>query len=285
MATSLQQAFSNSSDTSGSVITFPTLDRTLVNYIWINKDKSFTNFANPVCAIELANIKLALENAAKYPEADFNLWIDKKLLDNYSLIALKSFIKQFATYDNIKVRDLQGIPDYARDPFFTPASCTKEGYLSAYLDRDLHGSVYARADYARILVLDHCMKTEPWRSNIIYTDIDCPDLRLPEVLPVMKEHGIAVYDMGHCISNGYIGVAANKNDMKEQFKILKSKTRRAVHKGDLGYKAFQTFLEEINMPYSSWHNKIGLPRLLPEMYTVPEHLSYKPLAKKIKQAL
>lgn len=238
--------------------TKPQNNRPLVNYVWVNKQKSTINPSDPVCAIEMANIQRAVENANKYPKADFQIWIDKNLLDDYSVFCLESFIKDRARFENIRLQNLQNIPDYADDRYFVPMNFPDES------NRTGPRNVYSRADYARILALDYSMKKWPERTKIIYSDMDCPDILLSKALPVMKRYGLAVYDFGEkVVSNGYIGISAHRKEIKGQFNKLKLDARTEAHKDHSGYRAFETFLEKLGMPIDQWHTKIGLPFLLP----------------------
>jgi hypothetical protein len=252
-------------------------DLPLVNFMWINRKKALTDFADPVCAVELANIKRALENANQYPEADFNIWVDKKLLDDYSLMALECFIDEFAGNGNVKLRDLQEITDYKNDDHFKPR------YVSAHFNEVSERNIYSRADYARILVLDHCMETEPRRNRIIYSDIDCPDVRLDKTLPVIMNFGVVVGDISDGIlSHGYIGLATDEPDIRSQLKVLKLKAAAKAHGYHLGHMAVRDFLESLSMPFDRWYKKIAVSGLLPPVGTDPDHLSYTPPAEKLQ---
>lgn len=252
--------------------------KALVNYIWINSKKAAYDHNNPVCAIEMAYIQRALDNANRYPEADFKLWVDKKLLDPYSLLCVESFINERAKNANVLIHDLQEIKDYAADEYFVPPESTKKSSLSDTFNRSAPRNVYSRADYARILVLDHCMQTYPAYTQLIYSDIDCPNVRLPEAAQIIRAHGIAVYDMGGGgrISHGYIGIDPQHSGVKKHFPTLKSRTGSSAHYHLLGYVAFGEFLSNLGLPIEKSHKKIGLPNLLPAMFSRPNHLSYAP---------
>ncbi len=252
-------------------------NRPLVNYIWVNHRKTETDPDNPICAIEMGNIKTAVNNANKYPDADFRLWVDKKLMDDYTVFCIESYIEDHSRSGNISLCNLQDIPDYAGDPYFVPLTPKDKGYLSCEFSRGGPRNVYSRADYARILVLDHCLQTEPGRSRIIYSDIDCPDIRLPEALALMRKHGVAIHDLGSdCVSHGYIGIAADNATVREKFSALKKATRKLAHADELGFPAFEKYLKKLRMPNNRWHDTIGLPDLLPDIGTAPCHVSYTP---------
>lgn len=264
---------------------------TLVNFIWINKDKTTAAPDNPSPMIEMQNIRNAVDNANKYPDADFRLWIDLKLMDEYTAFCIERFIDENAEHGNIALRDLQEIPDYVNDSLFTPPSSLGKGGLSrnfniaAYVkDRKGPGNVYSRADYARILVLDHCMETERKRGRIIYSDIDCPDVRLPEAEKLIDKYGVAMHDLSIFVpSHGYIGLNANMFPVRNHLRQLKYRTSEAAHKGHQGFRAFEIFLGALGMPNAHYHSVIGLKDLLPEMEIVPPHLDYAPPYKDFKK--
>lgn len=259
----------------------PASGRPLVNYIWINKSKAVANPANRACSINLANVMKATTNANLYPDADFRIWVDKNLLDEYSLFCLESFIADHARAGNIRIHNLQDIPDYANDLYFVPLDSGKQGGLSyMFNSRSSPRNVYSRADYARILVLDHCMKTAPEQNRLIYSDIDCPDIRLPEALATLDKYGVVIHDLGEgCVSHGYIGLVTDNEAVKTHFEPLKWETRRAAHDDELGFKAFDAFLTKLGMPNSTWHNVIGLTDLLPPIGALPGSISYTPKGK------
>lgn len=254
-------------------------DRPLVNYIWINaQPKALIDLENPVCAIEMGNINRALKNANLYPEADFQIWVDKKLLDDYSLFCLDCFMREKARHGNITLHNLQDIPDYANDPYFVPSSTDKDYLRDQFNNRSGSRNIYSRADLARILVLDHCMRSHPERNRIIYSDTDCHDISLPETLPIMSEHGVAIHDLdSEWASHGYIGLATDNTNVREQFKTLKTNTQEVAHRRNgLGFMAFGLFLKALGMPHATWHDKIGLPDLLPRTFRNPLPYPYTP---------
>lgn len=252
-------------------------DRVLVNYMWVNSHKTEMDPENPECALNLGNIKRAVDNANRYPQADFRIWVDKQLLDEYSQFVLEQFINEFSNTDNIKVHDLQDIKDYAEDPYFVPLTSKQKGFLKDAFSRCGDRNVYSRADLGRILVLDHCMQTEPERSRVIYSDIDCPDVRLGEVLPLTDKYGVAIHDLGFsCVSHGYIALAADNERIREQMRFLKADSIQDAHRNKLGFMAFESFLNRLDMPNHKWHKVIGLKNLLPEMHTSPVRVDYTP---------
>lgn len=245
--------------------------RPLVNYVWITSRKPTPSPYNKECAVELANIESAVSNANRHPEADFQLWLDKKVLDDYSLFCIDYFLHGRTFYKNIKIADLQTIPDYANDPFFTPLEPTDPGYAVEAFCRVGPRNVYARADYARILVLDHCLITQPERPQIIYSDIDCPSLRLTEVSDRIRRHGIAINGLGGGISNGYIGLDPNYPDLRRHFETLKQQSTAVAHQNGLGYSEFGNFLEALGVNLED----VGIQQLLPRIGHEMPHHDYK----------
>ena len=236
-------------------------DRPLINYMWINRAKAATNPDGPMCAIGLQYIERAVENGNRYPQADFKLWIDKKLLDDSTHFWLGSFLYERMKHGNIEICDLQTIPDYANDPLFVPIGPSG----STDDDKKLTLNVYIRADYARILILDHCLKTYGDRSRFIYSDIDSEDIHLFRASNIMDRRGIVINDMGShsVVSHGYIGLAAKNRKIQAHFKELKECTRMAAYGDALGFRAFDAFLVRIGLPLERSREKIGIHRVLP----------------------
>ncbi len=264
------------------IIPANTNERVLVNYLWINKDKSVLNLKKPQCAISMSHVQCAVVNANKYPEADIQIWVDKKILDDYSLFLLQSFIEEKSKHKNVTVCDLQSIPDYANDCYFVPLEPTEKGYLNDAYSRVCLRNAYSRADYARILVLDHCLQVNAERPYIIYSDMDCKDLRLPEAKKVMQRYGIVIHDFGggHA-SHGYIGLLPGDGKIEKHFPSLKSQAFDCAHQGSLGVRAFDNFLEAIGMPNKQWFEIIGLPDLLPAVGVHPRSVKYTPPPEKM----
>lgn len=249
----------------------------LVNYVWINSRKVIPKPDKEECSLNFGNFKRAIRNANKYPEADFRIWVDKSLLDEYSLFCLDSFVQENGQHGNVCVHDLQEIPDYSGDPYFVPLEKGEKGYLMGEFNRHGPRNVYSRADYARILVLDHCLKEPSPHSSLIYSDIDCPDIRLKEALPILKKYGVVIFDMGSAtVSHGYIGIDRDNEAVTSNFEKLKLDTRKAAHRDDLGFEMFDKFLKRIKLPNAEFHNIIGLPNLLPAVLTKLKNIKYKP---------
>lgn len=255
------------------------LNRPLVNYLWITPLKTEFDSGDPVCAVNLGNIECAVSNANKYPEADFLLWLDKKTLDEYSQFCIESFIKDYSKHKNIKIQDLRNIPDYANNPFFIPPDPSQTGSLLSPHNRQGKKNVYARADYARVLVLGDRMQNMPHLTCIIYSDIDCPDIQLGKTLEIIEKHGIAInYIVGTEISNGYIGINPHKRCIKTHYAELKFDSRELAHQGFLGYPAFGRFLEKIEAEHEGQNEdyQIAIFNLVSSVFTEPDNVSYTP---------
>lgn len=247
--------------------------RPLVNFVWGNMVKAGKNGA-PECLIPLDNIRRAIDNANKYPGADFNIWIDHDFLDDSTLFWLDSVLYAEGKNSNVTFHNLRDIPDYANNSFFD----SEQTYNSRYHIT----SVYGRADYARILVLDHCMKTEPNRDRIYYSDMDSTDIRLNETEEVIKREGlvttaITMAGAEHVPHNGFIGIAPHAPAIKAHFAAFVQNTADLMksHNGamikDLGYKSFAQFLNDIGIDYANEHNRVAIDGIVPNPHThIPE---------------
>ncbi len=226
-----------------------------------------------MCAIGLEKIERVVANANQYQRADFKIWVDSKLLDDSTRFWLGSFVHNASKAKNIEICDLQSIPDYAEDPLFYGQHVNKRS------DREGWGNIYSRADYARIIMLDHCVETEKSRSRIFYSDTDCQDIRLPEAMRIVDDFGIAIHGTGNLtLSHGYIGLSNRDNEIKSGLKSLKADARVSAHAGQLGCNAFGVFLERLGLPHKTWMPLIGLKGLLPE---IGYEMSANPVLKQL----
>lgn len=168
----------------------------IVNYTWIN-DEVFSvsdDRRAPLCGIPLNYIERAIANAQKYPDATFNIWIDRRYLeDTPSEFLLQSFL--FASdCPNVKIRDLNEISDYAKADLFDPSSGV---------------SIWHRADLARILTVRHTLQENPARTSI-YADFDIEDIKLNDakLINSFKKAGLVLGTVTpdcYRFENGFFG--------------------------------------------------------------------------------
>lgn len=162
-------------------------DRSIINYVWINKDpdtknavekSSLSNFIDfflvkdpadlekedgPLCSVPLRAFDKAFENARRYPNAKFQIWVDYLFLNDSSRFFLQSHV-YMAAPDNVRLCDINDIPSYAaRRDIFAP-------------EADYH--IWSRVDLARLLVVDHCLKKAQGHELVVYADFDIEDVRL-----------------------------------------------------------------------------------------------------------
>lgn len=261
----------------------PDTGRPLINYVWVNMVKAGKHDGAPECGIDLKNIERAVNNANRYPDADFKIWIDRDFQNDSTLFWLNSFLYAGAQHDNVELCDLRDIPDYADNRFFD----NEQSYNWRYHVT----SVHARADYARILVLDHCMNQDTERQRILYADMDCEDLRLDDALEIINREGIVTNALGmagveHVPSNAYIGINPHDERVKTHFPGLKANTHDLMQSTDgarikdLGYKSFQKFLDDIGLDYKdeTCRARVTIKDVAPHPHTqIPE----SPLIKEL----
>lgn len=219
--------------------------QTLVNYIWINAVPDVYSPDGPMCSIPLQYVQRAVDNANNYPDISFKLWIDSRLVSDESRFWLASFLYDGLRQQNMEICDLRTLPEYARSRVFKRISPLPEL-------RKHRGSVYVRADYARILVLKHCAKTCRDKRFLIYSDLDCKDIWARGVLSTLRVYGIAINHMGHSdsVSHGFIALdTANKTVMAPLDRLCRE-TASAANAGELGYMAFGAYLARIYPMYS-----------------------------------
>ncbi|NBX65742.1 MAG: hypothetical protein EBQ96_01950 [Proteobacteria bacterium] len=176
----------------------------IVNYMWLNDVPEWQRRHVGTCSIPLEKLAFAIENANRYPEAKFKFWVDGGLIGPETRFWLASHLYATSRHQNIEICDLRSIPEYAADPLFAPQNC-----LAMTRSRADFGSVYLRADAARVLILNHCHSKHKDQSKyIFYSDLDCPDLAINNAMNVMRRYGVVINDLGttECVSHGYIGI-------------------------------------------------------------------------------
>ena len=140
------------------------LPNQIVNYVWINKVKfpqDNTGDSNKLCGVPLHYLDKTIHNAKRYPHAQFNIWIDWRYLDQSSRFWVDSYIYS-QNCSNINACDLVNIPSYSCEDNFSP---------------NRGKDIWARVDYARLLVLQHVLNHNRW-SQVFYRDFDANDVEI-----------------------------------------------------------------------------------------------------------
>lgn len=167
-----------------------------VNYVWICPRESSRKDRDHATRLPLHAFERIYENVRKYPEASFNLWLDFRQLSLSDRFFLDSHRYLFNEGD-LSVRNLREIPEYAKSPGFD-------------VDSDI--ALYARADCARVLVLNHLLKGADDMA-VVYSDLDCQDVGLssPRLVSTVQEYGLAYGHSGrHGVVNGFIALQGDK---------------------------------------------------------------------------
>ena len=139
------------------------------------------------------------------------------------------------------------------------------------------GEMLELVDLARVIVLDHVMKTDGKRCNL-YADFDVPDLRLRDAWEKMNKYGMALgtdNDGAPIVENSYFGFGTMRGGKKRISELLKA-TVPAAEEGYNGFSAFSGCA-------SGWAEKFGLKdsksRAVPAVtypmgYAIPHNPKY-----------
>lgn len=248
-----------------------------VNYIWLCAKRPEQPNQSYATQLPLHNFKRMYANAERYSGTEFNLWLDFRQLtlsDHFFLDSQRHFLN----VHNIEIRNLCEIPDYKTDKGFEP---------------DTNTTIYARADYARVLVLSFLHQLRPERTSI-YSDLDCEDIMIADsrVQDTLEQYGIAYGIWNDRICNGFIGV---KGPTGLQFltDYLLPKTKMAFQRNRVNH--FGAFAEAVKAFRRSTCpdqrltslGVVDLPRMHTEMpydrgiyhKVCPEHSSPRPLTR------
>lgn len=227
--------------------------RPVIHFMWICEEKLTPDTkGNNLCGIPPANIDAVVQNMKLYPNADYVFWYDKRLIDAESLFWVASYIdylcgvyridtKTRPLTDWFRMRDLNEIPAYKTDPLFRQTAVIKD-------DRCIEGSVYVRADYARVLVLADSLQKDTRRAFHLYADTDCRDVRLPEAMRAMRRYGVVLdcRPERKLISHGFIGLNGLNDAVREKLPLLVSHAKEAAHNWKLGDRPVGQFVEALH---------------------------------------
>lgn len=159
----------------------------LVNYIWINDD--YKHPEESIFGVPVHSIDMALQNALRYPEADFNIWIEFSGLSDDDLERIAQNPNQFGA--NIRIRNIEEIDDFNENEL-------TEAYPGSHIG--------VRSDMARLQVLAQCSEEDGY-TDIFYSDFDCPDVKVndPTLTELLEKHGAAIgmYTDPETQSSGY----------------------------------------------------------------------------------
>lgn len=206
-----------------------------MNYVWVNERPVKGEADSPLCGVPLSHLDMAYKNAASYPQAQFNIWIDFARLDDMSRFFVHSH-GYLAKRENVTIRDLNDIPRYQT--------------LNETPDHAL--PIWMQVDLARLLVLSHQLD-ESGARNIFYADFDVDDVALDCPHAARKLH---LYGMcfGRTFSskrleNGYIAFQRGRGSEFLNEEMI-PQTMLAAGYGYNGYDALRSSL------HSHWQYKL-----------------------------
>ena len=193
----------------------------IVNYLWVNKDVfSANNDENELlCGIPLHYVDVAIQNAQRYPSTDFNLWIDRRFIQDSptEFFLVSHLYNQDVT--NIKVRDLNEIPSYKNDSYFAPES---------------NMPVWNRADLARLLICEHILN-EHRDSIAVYSDFDVNDIGIDtkKFNESLDKFGFIIGATKHvnlfCLENGYFAFRNTPNSLSLLSSLIENGSSNRQH--------------------------------------------------------
>lgn len=254
-----------------------------IHYLWLNKEADVPGRPFP-CSLPLKLLDRAYSNAAKYPKAKVNIWLDFRFLDETSFSHLREY-QAAKGRKNVQIKDLTDIPAYHEKKLFRPGTKTH---------------IWSRVDFARIIVLDDALANQP-EKYAIYADLDVKDVRLYEAKQRMDKLDFAVAKTGaatHILGDVFIGgmgwdflsmhteiengyIAFKKNDAgKALLQELLSLTRGAAKLDCNGYSAFLSWVDKQITRLGMQKNETGfaIPNVMCTMgYSLSDKKRYKTL--------
>ncbi len=155
-----------------------------LNYVWINAVRQRRGIWPYVRAADCPIPERYLEQVsnvrAENPEIDINIWFDV-FKRGYPKGRLSQEFGVAAGLEGVCYRQLREIPSYQSNPLFK---------YSAYMDRQsFEGSIWRQVDLARLLVVQHQMRTVG--GTQIYADLDIIS-PIPSTLQNINKYGFTV---------------------------------------------------------------------------------------------
>jgi len=199
--------------------------RRILNYVWINdKPDNIDMLRDDLCSVPLHYFDRAFKNARDYPDVDVNIWVDYAMLDGYSRLFVDSYTLM-QEMPNVRLHNLRDIPTYVQTPMF---------------DTSGQHPIWSRVDYARLLVLEHCLGNMPAR-DVFYADFDVQNVKLDQknLKDCMNHYG-CIIGRADIIENSFFGF--RKGTKAEDFLVstLLPETLEATRKGtENGYSAMK----------------------------------------------
>lgn len=228
----------------------------LVNYIWLRAKGGLDN-SQSVFGIRLRDLDIALDNAQRYPDAAFNIWLDRDDLSEMDMLYLADHETPF-NLPNVHVKFIHELEGHAEDDL---------------LEYSTHIAI--RSDWARLRVIDHCFQTTDHR-DIFYADFDCADVRLtsPLHLDALAECGLVAGMFknadhgGDEYENGYMGFRRGFGEEFLRHKIIPD-SQEFMEDGSDGATPFIMAVGEM-VEVSGVTTTLGERLLEPCGYEVPD---------------
>lgn len=249
----------------------------IVNYVWINRKKYAPRKTEPLCGVPLKAVDKLIDNALRYPQASFRLWLDKAFLDDMSLFFVAAHIYN-AGAGNVEIHDLRDIPAYRDHSLFHGQDIVFQGGDELLTD-DPQQRIWVRVDLARLLVLQHCARTtSPSQANVFYySDFDAEDVGLecPIAQSSLQRYGLFFGTVFGRIENGFMAFDRWQSD--RLLSRIISETMKAVPKNEPN--GYNQFCE----PVSEWRalrffiskKRYSAPRLYSMGYRIPDNELYQ----------
>jgi len=229
----------------------------VVNYLWLSSASTITD-ENSLNSVPQSYHDKAFQNAARYPNTKFCIWIDFETLDT-TLLCCPDTQAVNARPANVEICDLRAIEAYKEIDIF---------------QQDTLGKIWPRVDLARLLILQHCLDSMAY-ENVFYADFDVADIQIRDsfAIEILELHGMLFGDAQGMIENGFIALTKKQgatflNDYLLPATITETKNTRL--NGD-GYNAlaytlnFWCHIHAIEEGFST----LSVPRLQRTGYKMP----------------
>lgn len=248
----------------------------VVNYLWINAEPFEAGIEDddPQCGIPLEFVDRMIANARRYPDAEFNLWVDPQFwTQSPTLFFLQSHLYS-AGCENIRIRDLNEIAEYREDNFYGPESTRP---------------VWHQVDMARLLVTRQSLQSNP-DHIAVYSDFDVYDVGLHNrrFNRSLERFGFAIGTTLQVFSrhpeNGYFAFRNAENSNELLSRMIRTgyggSKENGYHERSDVYWQYRRVIDRF-FKQGAGNMKDCLIHILPPCgYKMPEHDDYKGISIK-----
>lgn len=228
------------------------MSKVALNYVWIHYVRPDGGFEREMPCYQLKNMCVVAE---RYPDIDRYLWVDFQRLDHAEEWRLRASVQDYG----VVLRDLREMPSYNSEAIFDvvpwpddPVGKSSHGAsYHPYLGH--RSSIWRQVDWARILVLKHCLDDLLY-DEVFYADFDLVDIRLSDsgLRSIFNEYGMVFSTIAfeeEQVENSFMGFNRSSKEFFEEY-LLPDTRKKCVEEASNGYSGLLSAIRRYQ-PFSS----------------------------------